>query len=180
MSDATSDATSDRGGDTVGGSTRPDGEVIEIDGRRRLRFVRRYPYPIDEVWSAVSEPDRMARWAFAAEYEPRVGGSIRFIYGDTASRSGTVLAFDPPNAFEYEWADEFGEWHVRLELEAHGGDTELTFDHLLPDPSRAEYAAGWHWYLDRLDVFLRGALPAAVETDAHFDELMARYQHASP
>ena len=43
----------------------------------------------------------------------------------------------------------------------------LTFDHLLPAPSQAEFAAGWHWHLDRLTTLLqkrvreliRGAAP---------------------
>ena len=32
------------------------------DGRQRLEFRRSWPDPIDDVWAALTEPDRMARW----------------------------------------------------------------------------------------------------------------------
>lgn len=156
-----------------------DGEVIETGRGRVLRFVRHYGFDIAEVWSAVSEPDRMERWAFRAEYEARVGGELRFFYGDDASERGSVLAYEPPRVFEYEWTDPYGDWHVRLQLEPDGDGTTLTFDHFLPDPGRAEYAAGWHWYLDRLAALLGGAPPADVETDERFDALLAGYSGRS-
>jgi uncharacterized protein YndB with AHSA1/START domain len=34
----------------------------EDDGRQRLKFRRSWPDPIEEVWSALTEPERLARW----------------------------------------------------------------------------------------------------------------------
>ena len=39
-----------------------DGTLEERDGRFVLRFERRLPHPPEEVWRALTEPDRMAAW----------------------------------------------------------------------------------------------------------------------
>ena len=36
--------------------------TAEADGRQRLEFHRSWPDPVEDVWSALTEPDRLARW----------------------------------------------------------------------------------------------------------------------
>ncbi len=36
--------------------------TTEDDGRQRLEFRRSWPDPVEDVWSALTEPDRLARW----------------------------------------------------------------------------------------------------------------------
>jgi uncharacterized protein YndB with AHSA1/START domain len=157
---------------------KDDGRLVEIGGRRALRFIRRYPVPPTVLWAAITQPDRMARWAFRGELEPRSGGTLRFDYGEAGDTDGTVIEWDEPSVLEYEWAtDTDMPWRVRFELADDGGDgTVLTFDHLFPDASDPSFAAGWHWHLDRLALYVEGTQPADVATDEHFDELLERYQ----
>src|SRR5687767_4264929 len=58
--------------------TRRGVVTIEDDGRQRLEFRRSWPDPIDDVWSALTEPDRLARWIGVYEGERRVGGTGTF------------------------------------------------------------------------------------------------------
>lgn len=155
-----------------------DGRLVDLGGRSAVRFVRRYPVSREELWSALTEPDRMARWAFRGDLEPRNGGTLRFEYGEAGGADGTVLVWDQPSVLEYEWDTE-GEmpWRIRFELTSDGDEaTLLTFDHFLPDPSVPEFAAGWHWHLDRLATLVAGGTPAEVESDAHFDALLEQYR----
>ena len=46
--------------------------TAEADGRQRLEFRRSWPDPIDDVWSALTEPDRLARWIGRYEGERAV------------------------------------------------------------------------------------------------------------
>lgn len=162
------DETTDRG---------HDGELVEVDTGRSLRFVRRFDATRDEVWDALTDPDRMARWAFRGTLEPRVGGSVVFDLGDHGEARGTVIAWDEPSMLEYRWGEGETTWHVRFDLAADpDGSTTLTFDHLLPDATQPEFAAGWHWHLDRLDTLMGGAEPADVEEDEHFHALLAHYR----
>lgn len=157
-----------------------DGGLIDLDGRRAVRFVRRYAVSRAELWSAITDPDRMARWAFRGEFEPWRGGTLHFDYGEAGSAHGTVIEWDEPSVLEYEWgADTDMPWHIRFALRDDGeGGTVLTFDHFLPDPAIPEFAAGWHWHLDRLATHLAGSEPDPVDTDEHFDRLLASYRLA--
>ncbi len=153
------------------------GQVLQVNERPVLRFVRTYPVSREEVWSAITAADRTARWSFRAEMEPRTGGALRFDLGEYGTADGTILEWAEPSVLEYEWGEPDSEWRIRFELADDGeGGTVLTFDHFLPDPTDASFAAGWHWHLDRLAVHLAGDVPAEVASDAHFDELMASYK----
>lgn len=154
------------------------GRLVKSGERLLLRFTRRLPAPPSHVWVAITEPAQMARWSFPGELEPRAGGALRFDFGEGGSAEGTVLAWDAPAALEYEWPTGAEEpWRIRFELaEADDGATLLTFDHLCPDPAGPDVAAGWHWHLDRLESLLAGSEPAAVDSDAHFEELQASYR----
>jgi uncharacterized protein YndB with AHSA1/START domain len=107
-----------------------------------VRFTRRYPVSRTELWSAITEPDRTARWAFRTELEPHAGGALRFDLGEAGVSEGTVLEWDEPSVLEYEWGtDTEMPWRVRFELASDGdGGTVLTFDHLLPDAANPEFA----------------------------------------
>ena len=157
------------------GGTSP-GAVVEKDGHRSLRFARIYPAMPSDVWSAITETDLMGQWAFAGHLEPRAGGAVHFTAGVMESPEGSVLVWEEPRALEYRWGMAGDEWHVRYELrQASDEGTTLVFEHLLPDPTRPEFAAGWHWHLDRLGELLRGHKPAAVDEDQHFRDLLEYY-----
>ncbi|MDA0352837.1 MAG: SRPBCC family protein [Chloroflexi bacterium] len=155
-----------------------DGRLIDLGGRRAVRFTRRYSVSRAELWSAITDPDRMARWAYRGALEPRSGGKLTFDYGEGGGAEGTVLEWDEPSVLEYEWGtDTEMPWRIRFELTSEGDDgTLLTFDHFLPDPAAPEFAAGWHWHLDRLAMHLGGTEPPDAESDAHFDALLERYR----
>jgi len=143
-----------------------------------VRFNRRFQVAKTDLWAAITEPERMARWAFRAEFEPRTGGAMRFYLGEAGVTEGRTVEWDEPSVLEYEWATDTNmPWRIRFELTDEGENaTVLTLDHLLPDASNPEFAAGWHWHLDRLATHLAGGRPADVDTDEHFDALLVHYR----
>jgi uncharacterized protein YndB with AHSA1/START domain len=50
----------------------------EPDGRQRLEFRRSWADPIEDVWSALTEPDRLARWIGRYDGERAAGGTGTF------------------------------------------------------------------------------------------------------
>jgi len=154
------------------GSIRPDG------ARRAIRFERRYTVPPGEVWAALTEPERLARWLAPAEIEPRAGGRLRIDFGNDVV-TGDVLRFEPPALLEVEWrfAGE-DESVLRFELAADGDGTLLVLEHLaLGDPHATGYGAGWHAHLDLLEALLAGRTPGSW--DARFAELLPRYREVA-
>lgn len=53
--------------------TTPLGQVLRDEEGMRLEFIRTYDDPVDEVWSALTEPDRVARWIGALSGDPAAG-----------------------------------------------------------------------------------------------------------
>ncbi|GIG55035.1 SRPBCC domain-containing protein [Demequina activiva] len=156
------------------------GEVLNEPDGPVLRFERIVPAGPAAVWEAVTSRDGTAAWSFPLEFEPRAGGSVLFDSGEMGTISGTVVAWDPGALLEYEWGGPEGRWHVRFVIEP-AGDSDgsvITFEHLSPDPHHPDYAAGWHWHLDRLEQYLAGDTPAQVPQDEHFEELQRLYSGA--
>ncbi len=53
--------------------TTPLGRVLRDEDGVRLEFVRTYGNPIDDVWSALTDPDRVARWIGTWTGDPATG-----------------------------------------------------------------------------------------------------------
>jgi uncharacterized protein YndB with AHSA1/START domain len=127
---------------------------------------------MDEVWAALTRPDRLAQWLAPGEIELRVGGSAKLDFGDSGIViDSRVSAIEPLRVLEYSWSGP-GEPQrpVRWDLEPIGAATVLGLRLSLPageDAARA--AAGWAAHLDMLMGMLIGApmkFPMAVFRDA--------------
>jgi uncharacterized protein YndB with AHSA1/START domain len=131
------------------------GTYTRHEGRPAIRFVRVYPQPVEQVWAALTEPDRLRRW-FPSDVslEPFVGGTVTFS-GDPnlESSTGTVLAFDPPRRLAFTWGlDE-----LYLDLESVGSGCRFTLVNVLAvDDTAARNASGWSICLTELDKALAG------------------------
>ena len=99
---------------TVGTRTLESGEA------RVLTASRVYPTDVDDLWDAVTNPDRIARWFLPVSGDLRVGGR----YSLQGNADGTIEECEPPNRFAATW--EFGgqvSWiEVRIEEEDDGQD----------------------------------------------------------
>jgi uncharacterized protein YndB with AHSA1/START domain len=127
-----------------------------------LRYERRYPHPIEKVWDAITQPERLVAWLGEAEIELEQGGAIKITWlnsdedGNTAVYNGRITRFEPPNVLEYD-----GDIHGRLrwELSPDGEHvTILKFTNWTPAPDdfRSKVAAGWDIHLEHLATALDG------------------------
>jgi uncharacterized protein YndB with AHSA1/START domain len=138
--------------------------------RRTITFERRYDAPPAEVWSALTEPERLARWLAPAE----IGDSVRIDFGNDVV-TGRVLVRDEPHVLEYEWRFTGEEESVvRFELLAAADGTLLRLEHRRLAPEHAlGYSAGWHAYLEDLLTGRRSPW------DDRFAELLPLYRSGS-
>jgi uncharacterized protein YndB with AHSA1/START domain len=127
------------------------------DGRQRLEFRRSWPDPIDDVWSALTEPDRLARWIGVYEGERRPGGTGTFFMtheeGEQTGEPATIVECDPPRRLVIEWEQANTEnWRVDLDLWTEDGGTQFRFVQVFPaNADVTDFAMGWHWYLDKFE-----------------------------
>jgi uncharacterized protein YndB with AHSA1/START domain len=82
------------------------------------------PAPREEVWEALTDPDRLAEWfANDVDLDLRPGGGASFRWSNGEERSATVTEIDPERRLAFEWDDE-GE--VEFTLDDAGDGTRLT------------------------------------------------------
>src|SRR6185312_5347964 len=131
------------------------GTLRSDDDRCAVAFRRLYDFTAEELWSALTDPEQLARWlARAPRFDPGVGGDVELVFGDGSGEqaTGRILTWDEPHVLEYEWRFP-GEDDsvVRFELHPQEFGTLLVLDHRrLGRASGAGYSAGWHAHLDAL------------------------------
>jgi uncharacterized protein YndB with AHSA1/START domain len=143
----------------VGSGRIPAGEG------RRIQLRRTYDSPVDDVWDALTNPERISRWFLPISGEFRLGGRYQL----EGNAGGRILACDRPHAFRVTWVygemtDEAGASEVGVRLMPVGDDsTKLELEHVavVPDEFWAEYGpgavgVGWEQGLLGLALHLRG------------------------
>jgi uncharacterized protein YndB with AHSA1/START domain len=152
----------------------PLGTVTQVDDGWELRFERRYPHPVEAVWSAITDPaETPGWWGRLEEVDLRDGGRYVMAWENEGGPTMTarITAVDPPRLLEM-----VGDIHGRLrwELTPDGDSTRLVFrstvptepddEHLGMHVGWAENLAGWHWHLAALADALDGR-PQALTMD---------------
>ncbi|HEU4808149.1 MAG TPA: SRPBCC domain-containing protein [Homoserinimonas sp.] len=137
------------------------GNVAQTTNGFDLEFERVLDTDIQDAWSAVTEPDRIARWMETYHGDLRLGGTWR-VYGSGGNLycTGTVSECTPPHGFVTSW-NVLGEepTTLRITLDAVPDGTRLRLKHEGVQDER--YGAGWQTYLEQLDDLL-GAAPSSV------------------
>ncbi|MGW4064610.1 SRPBCC family protein [Amycolatopsis sp. NPDC004747] len=97
--------------------------VIEGKEARVLTISQVYDTDVDDLWDAVTNPERIPRWFLPVSGELEVGGKYQL----EGNAGGTVERCEPPKSFAATW--EFGgnvSWiEVRLTPEGEGTRFEL-------------------------------------------------------
>ena len=130
--------------------------------------------PIESVWAAITESDRLARWIGTWSGDPATG-SVLFRMNaegeDIKPETFTIQTCEPPRriALTSNVEGEQAVWHFLIELAGDAGSTTLTFSQSVPN---AEMAAGvgpgWEYYLDRLLAAESGSDVAAIAFDDYY------------
>jgi uncharacterized protein YndB with AHSA1/START domain len=82
------------------------------------------PAPREEVWEALTDPERLADWfANDVDFDLRPGGGASFRWSNGEERTATVTEVDPERRLAFEWDDE-GEVEFTLDDDVDG--TRLT------------------------------------------------------
>lgn len=148
------------------------GSVREVDGKGVARMEDRFATDIDDLWSALTDPARLARWIGAVEGDLRLGGEFRARFTSSWEGRGRVDVCEPPRRLLVTMGDEEGETVVEAELTPDGEYTYLVVEERgLPLGAVAAYGAGWQAHIEDLAAHLAGR-PAG--------DWRARWQQLSP
>lgn len=84
----------------IGGVRRQVGRrAAEAGEARAVTLSRLYDAPVEEVWDACTNPDRIRRWFLPVSGELRVGGRYQL----EGNAGGTIERCEPPRSFAATW-----------------------------------------------------------------------------
>jgi uncharacterized protein YndB with AHSA1/START domain len=135
------------------------GSMRRIDEKRgAVRVEDVYDTDIADLWSAITEPDRLARWIATVEGDLRVGGTIQSQFTSTWEGPGRIDVCDPPNhlvvTMEPGTEDEAV---IEAVLTAEGEGTRLVVEERgLPLDVLYLHGAGWQAHVEDLGRYLAG------------------------
>lgn len=164
------------------------GSLSALGGKGVVRIEKAYDTTIDDLWSALVNADRLARWYGRVEGDLRPGGAFHTRI-DPADIDGTgrVEACEPPRHLLVTTRETDESWRrgqgpapfdttVEATLTAEGDRTRLVIVvRGLPLDRVAPYGAGWQIHAENLSSHLSGGEP--VDVGARWDALLATYQH---
>ena len=156
--------------------TTPLGQLLHDEEGMRLEFVRTYDISTEDVWSALTEPDRVARWFGTWTGDPATGSVELLMTEDegSAPQIVTILECRPPTRLEVDLPSPDGNWRLSVSLRAQAAVTTLVFTQRLAEPYDASsIGPGWHYYLDRL-----GAVVADTTVPDRWDDYYPSLQDA--
>ena len=152
------------------------GSLRSADGKGVVRMEDRFDTDIDDVWSALTDPRRLARWIGEVGGDLRPGGEYRYrFYSSGAEGTGRVEACEPPRRMLL--AHSLGQDHehvIEVTLTADGEQTILVAEERgMPLSLLAAYGAGVQVHIEDLGAHLAGR--ERCDADARWDELQPVY-----
>ncbi len=171
---------------TTGGS-RILGSLRSADGVGVVRIEDRYDTTVDDLWSAITDPTRLARWYGQVEGDLRPGGVFHlYLESDDWGGTGRVEACEPPRRLRVTTRESDESWRkgqgmppfdeaIEATLTADGDQTILVIEVKgMPLNALAAYGAGWQIHAEDLAAYLAGR--GRNDTEARWHELAPAYQ----
>lgn len=126
---------------------------------------RTYPDPVEDIWSAITESERLGRWIGTWTGDPTTG-TVTFTMTGEVDAGGevddpveaTIEVCEPPHRLVVVLPSGPSAWRLDLTVEADGDGSALVLVQRLDGSvPREDLAAGWTWYLERLAAAQSGA-----------------------
>jgi uncharacterized protein YndB with AHSA1/START domain len=140
------------------------GRIAAGEGRT-VRLRRTYQAPIEDVWDALTNPERIGRWFLPISGDYRVGGRYQF----EGNAGGEIVACERPNRLRVTWVygdtgapTDVSEVQVRLATDGDQATTlELEHTAVVPDEMWDQFGpgavgVGWDGGMLGLALHLRG------------------------
>jgi uncharacterized protein YndB with AHSA1/START domain len=148
------------------------------DGKGVVRVEDRFDTDIDDLWSALTDPCRLARWIGEVAGDLRLGGEFRARYYSSgwegmvrveaceSPRRLLLLTTEPGQLYEH---------FIEVTLAADGDQTVLVWEERgMPLDQLAAYGAGIQVHVEDLAAHLAGG--ERCDADARWRELLPAYQ----
>jgi uncharacterized protein YndB with AHSA1/START domain len=146
----------------------PEGE------RGTVRLEDRFDTDIADVWSAITDPERTARWIAVVSGDFHVDGELTASFSSSWEGPMRVEVCDAPNRLRLLSGPVGDQTIMEAVLTADGDGTRIVVEERgLPVANLPYHGAGWHVHLQDLGTELAGKTPAPWEP--RWRELLPEY-----
>lgn len=162
-------------GDRIVGSLR---RIDDVSGAIRMEDV--YDTDIEDLWSALTEPGRLARWIATVEGDLHLGGRVHVSFTSDSEGRGRIDVCEAPHrllvTFEAGTPDENA---IEAVLSPADGRTRLVIEQRrIPLAELAAHGAGWQTHVEDLAAYLAGRQPGPwrsrwIELTPAYEQLAA-------
>ena len=154
------------------------GTLRTQDGKGVVRMEDRFDTDIDDLWSALTDPGRLARWLGEFEGDLRLGGEFRARFFSSGwEGTGRVEVCEPPRHLLVMTKDDgqADEHAIEATLTADGNHTILILEERgMPVNLLAAYGAGIQVHIEDLAAHIAGR--ERCDADARWEELHPPYE----
>ena len=157
------------------------GSLHSVDGEGVVRMEDRLDTGIDDLWGALTDPDRLALWYGEVEGELSQGGEFRVRIAVAGERTGQVEACEPPQRLLLTMRDpdprpgQPEQTVNEAQLIAKGAQTRLVWEvRGLPVNLLPAYGTGIQIHVEHLADYISGRELQNVET--RWNELFPAYE----
>jgi uncharacterized protein YndB with AHSA1/START domain len=163
------------------------GSLRSAGGAGVVRIEDHYDTDIDDLWSALTDPGRLARWYGQVEGDLRPGGEFRLhLESEGWDGTGRVEACEPPRRLLVITRESDESWQkgrgaqpfdevIEATLTVDGDQTILVIEvQGMPLDKIAFYGAGWQIHAENLATYLVGR--ERGDTETRWEELVPAYQ----
>jgi len=173
--------------DELQANTREVGSATLSAGEAKVvKLSRSYPADAEDVWDALTTPERLARWFLPVSGDLRVGGTYQL----EGNAGGEIRACEPPRRLQLTWImgppegpEDSSIVDVVLEPDPDLGGTRLTLTHTAVVPPEmwdtfgpGAVGVGWELGVVSLAAHLEGqeiGTPADLETNPEYHAALA-------
>jgi uncharacterized protein YndB with AHSA1/START domain len=157
------------------------GSLGSAEDKGVVRMEDRFATPVEDVWSALTDPHRLAAWLGEVDGDLRLGGEFRArFFASGWAGTGRVDACEPPHrllVLTKDADDPDGPYEHAIEatLAAEGDRTVLVWEERgMPLDLVAPYGAGIQVHVEDLGAHLAGR--GRCDASARFEELLPAYR----
>ena len=163
------------------GDTSVLGSLHSVDGEGVVRMEDRLGTGIDDLWGALTDPDRLAHWFGEVEGELSQGGEFRVRIALAGERRGHVEACEPPRRLLLTLRDpdpqpgQPGQTVIEAQLIDEGAETRLVWEERgMPVNLLPAYGAGIQIHVEHLADYISGRGLRNIE--ARWNALFPAYE----
>ncbi len=138
------------------------GSLQLLDGKAVVRMEDRFATDAGDLWSALTNPGRLARWIAQVDGDLRVGGAFHAVFTSGWEGFGLVEVCEPPSRLLLRLSPgQEDETEIEARVIPEGSITRLVVEERgLPLGEVAAHGGGWQAHIEDLAAHIAGRRPS--------------------